>query len=191
VELLVSFGAAAALVFVAELGDKSQLLSLWFATRYGLWTVLAGVATATVVVMGVAVVVGAIFGAVLPRTLFLTVAGLLFFVFAAWSLRHEQEEDEEEEVRAAPAFGAYGIVTVSIVVSEMGDKTQLATVALAGDRDPVGVWLGATAGMFTAVAIAVFIGKVAGKRLPHRLISIGAAVLFAAFGVATLWEAWS
>ena len=189
-EYLVSFGIAAGLVFIAELGDKSQLLSLWFATRYRLWTVLAGVATATIVLQGLAVIIGTLFGAVLPRTLFLTVAGLLFLAFAVWSLRVPRPDGEEEEVRHPHTLGAYGIVTASLIVSEIGDRSQLATIALAGTREPIGVWLGSTFGMFTAIAIAVVIGAIMGHRLPYRAIAIGAAVLFAAFGIVTLWEAW-
>jgi Ca2+/H+ antiporter, TMEM165/GDT1 family len=189
VDLLTAFAVATGLIFVAELGDKSQLLSLWFATRYRVWTVLAGVATATLLLQGIAVVVGAVFGAVIPQRTFLTIAAFAFFAFAAWSLRREDDE-EEEEVRSFPVLGAFGIVTVSLVVSEMGDKTQLATITLAGSRDPLGVWLGASLGMFAANAIAVAIGKIAGKRLPQRAISIGAAILFALFGAVTLWEAW-
>ena len=187
-DLIVSAGAAAGLIFVVELGDKSQLLSLWFATRYHTWTVLAGLTVATLLVMGLAVLLGAVFGTVLPEQLFLTVAGLAFFAFAAWSLR--TAEDGEQEVREAPALGVFGMVALSFSVAEMGDKSQLATISLAGTRDPFGVWIGATGGMVGANTLAIIIGKLAGKRLPTRAISVGAAVLFVVFGVLTLWEAW-
>ena len=188
-EVLASFGVAAGVVFVAELGDKSQLLSLWFATRYRVWTVVAGVVAATAVLMGVAVLLGAVFGTVLPERLFLTIAAFAFFAFAAWSLRRD-DDDDDGEVRTMPVLGAFGVVTLSFIVSEMGDKTQLATITLAGSRDPAGVWLGATTGMVSANVIAIVLGKVAGKRLPQRAISVGAAVLFVGFGLFTLWEAW-
>lgn len=189
-EVLGAFFVAAGLIFVAELGDKSQLLSLWFATRYSIWTVLGGVAAAAIVLQGIAVIAGALFGTVLPERVFLTIAAIAFFVFAAWSLRYEEEE-EEHETRSMPVFGAFGIVTVSFLVAEMGDKTQLATITLAGSRDAIGVWLGASVGMFASNAIAVVIGRFAGKRLPQRAIAVGAAILFFVFGVLALWEAWA
>lgn len=183
--LVIAFG----LIFVAEMGDKSQLLSLWFATKYRVAVVMAGVACAVVVLQLVAVIVGVVFDTILPERAFLTLAGIAFFVFAAWSLR--PEEDDVEEAVDIRRFGAFGIVFLSFLVSELGDKTQLATVTLAGDRDPIGVWAGSTLGMIASNALAVFVGARAGKRLPRRAISYGAAALFAIFGAITLWSAWA
>lgn len=189
-EFLSAFLVAFALIFVAEMGDKSQLLSLWFATKYRVATVLAGVACAVVVLQLVAVVVGVVFDTILPDRVFLTLAGIAFFVFAAWSLRPEDDEEVEDAV-SVRRFGAFGIVFLSFLVSELGDKTQLATVTLAGDRNPFGVWAGSTLGMVGSNSLAIFIGAKAGKRLPRRALSYGAAVLFAIFGAITLWSAWS
>lgn len=189
-DFVAAFFVAFALIFVAEMGDKSQLLSLWFATKYRVAVVMAGVACAVVVLQLVAVVVGVVFDTILPERVFLTLAGIAFFVFAAWSLRPEEDDDVEETVDVR-RLGAFGIVFLSFLVSELGDKTQLATVTLAGDRDPIGVWAGSTLGMIGSNALAVFVGAKAGKRLPRRAISYGAAVLFAIFGAITLWSAWS
>lgn len=188
-EFLSAFLVAFALIFVAEMGDKSQLLSLWFATKYRVLTVLAGVTCAVVILQLVAVVVGVVFNTVLPDQVFLTLAGIAFFVFAAWSLRPEDDDEVEDTVNVR-RFGAFGIVFLSFLVSELGDKTQLATVTLAGDRNPFGVWAGSTLGMVGSNSIAIFIGAKAGKRLPRRAISYGAALLFAVFGAVTLWSAW-
>jgi putative Ca2+/H+ antiporter (TMEM165/GDT1 family) len=114
--------------------------------------------------------------------------GLSFFGFALWSLRGDTLGDNEPS-RDVPVFGAFGVVAGSFFLSELGDKTQLATVTLAGDRpEAVAVWLGSTAGMVVADAAAIAVGIIAGGRLPQRVIAVGAAVMFVAFGVVALWR---
>jgi putative Ca2+/H+ antiporter (TMEM165/GDT1 family) len=172
-------------IFVAELGDKSQLVALWFATKYRWWVVLAGVTVATLIVHLGSVFIGRTIDALLPEDVLLVIVGLSFFVFAAWSLRGDTLS--EDPGRSFPLLGGFGVVAASFFVSELGDKTQLATVTLAGERPEfVAVWLGSTAGMVAADALAVAIGIVAGRRLPQRAIAVGAAVLFAVFGVVAI-----
>lgn len=182
-----AFFLSLALIFVAELGDKSQLVALWFATRHKWWLVLAGVTLATLVVHLGSVAIGRAFDEILPERVLLIIVGLSFFFFAAWSIRGDALDDDEEVARRLPWFGAFGVITVSFFLSELGDKTQLATVSLAGnDRNPVGVWLGSTLGMVLADAVAIGVGLVAGKRLPQRAIGYGAAALFVVFGIVTI-----
>jgi Ca2+/H+ antiporter, TMEM165/GDT1 family len=188
-EFLIAFAVAFGIIFVAELGDKSQLVALWFSTRYSVWVVLAGVTVATLIVHLGSVAIGVAFEQLLPERLFLTIVGLSFFAFAAWSIRGDSI-GEEEGVEKRAMFGAFGIVTVSFFVAELGDKTQLATISLAGDRDPAGVWLGSTFGMVAADGLAIAAGKMLGTRLPQRAIGYVAAALFVAFGAFTLWQAW-
>lgn len=89
-----------------------------------------------------------------------------------------------------PYFGAFGIVAVAFFVSELGDKTQLATVSIAGnDPEWIGVWLGSTAGMVLADALAIGVGLALGKHLPQRRVGQVAAVLFVVFGVITMASA--
>lgn len=117
----------------------------------------------------------------------LTIVALSFFGFAAWSLRGDSLDDDAKIARGLPGLGAFGIVTASFFISELGDKTQLATVSLAGNTGSLaGVWIGSTLGMVLADALAIAVGVAAGRRLPMRAISILAAALFAAFGAATL-----
>ena len=188
-----AFFLSAALIFVAELGDKSQLVALWFATRHRWWLVLAGVSVATLVVHLGSVALGRTFDGLLPERILLTIVGLSFFLFAAWSVRGDRLDDTDRAVRAAravPLFGAFGVVTVAFFVAELGDKTQLATVSLAANSPQVvGVWLGSTAGMVLADALAIGAGILAGTRLPRRAIGIGAAALFVVFGLLTLVKA--
>ena len=180
--LLVSFG----LVFVAELGDKSQLMALTFATRYRPAQVLAGITVAAAVVHLASVAVGAAFAASLPTTVVGVVAGISFFGFAAWTLRGDDLSDEERAGARRPAGSAVVAVATAFFLAELGDKTMLATVTLAATGDAVGTWLGATLGTVVADALAIAVGGVAGTRLPERAVNRFAAASFVAFGVALL-----
>ncbi len=184
-----AFVLSTLVIFVAELGDKSQLVALWFATRYKWWTVLAGVAAATLVVHLGSVAAGRALDDVLPESLLRVIVGLSFLGFAWWSIKGDSLDEDDQRVRFGWA-GAFGIVTISFFLSELGDKTQLATVSLASrEASFTGVWMGSTLGMVAADAIAVAIGLVAGKRLPQRTVGLGAAVLFVIFGLLTIGSA--
>jgi putative Ca2+/H+ antiporter (TMEM165/GDT1 family) len=172
-------------IFVAELGDKSQLVALWFATKYRWWLVIAGVTVATLIVHLGSVFIGRTIDSVLSEDGLLVIVGLSFLAFGVWSIRGDTLEGDPG--RAFPLFGGFGVVAASFFLSELGDKTQLATVTLAGDRpEVVAVWLGSTAGMVVADGLAIGVGIIAGKHLPRRTIGIIAAVLFFGFGLAAL-----
>jgi putative Ca2+/H+ antiporter (TMEM165/GDT1 family) len=184
--LLISFGV----IFVAELGDKSQLMALAFATRYRALPVLAGIAAATAVVHLVSVVAGALLGAALPARPVNLLAGLAFLAFAAWTLRGDAlSEDEAARARRRSTGGAVLAAGVAFFLAELGDKTMLATITLATREGLVGTWLGSTLGMVAADAIAILIGQQLGKRLPERAVRIGAASSFVVFGALLLAEA--
>ncbi|RDH78229.1 UPF0016 domain-containing protein [Mycolicibacterium moriokaense] len=172
-----------AVIFVAELGDKSQLMAMTFALRHRWWVVLGGITFATTAVHLISVAVGHYLGAALPTHLLGLLAGVAFVLFGLWTLRGDRLSDEEAsraQRSTAPAFFA---VTSAFLLAELGDKTMLATVTLAADNDWVGVWIGSTIGMVAADALAIVVGAIAGKHLPERLIQIGAAALFLVFGV--------
>jgi Ca2+/H+ antiporter, TMEM165/GDT1 family len=176
---LVSFGV----IFVAELGDKSQLMALAFATRYRPVPVLIGITVATAVVHAMSVVIGAVVGAQLPTDTINVVAGIAFFVFAAWTLRGD-ELDEAEAARASRTTRSAVIaVGFAFLLAELGDKTMLATVTLATREGLFGTWLGSTVGMVAADALAILVGRHLGARLPERAVRIGASVAFVVFGV--------
>ena len=188
--MLSAFILSTAVIFVAELGDKSQLVALWFATRHRWWVVIAGVTAATLLVHLGSVAIGRALDDVLPRQVLYAIVGLSFFGFAWWSIRGDTLDDGDRRERRVPLLGAFGVVAVSFFIAELGDKTQLATVSLAG-RSPsfAGIWLGSTAGMVLADAAADGVGILAGRQLPHRRIGQGAAVLFVISGVITLASA--
>ena len=182
--LALSFGV----IFIAELGDKSQLMAMTFALRHRWWVVLGGITAATTAVHLISVAVGHYLGAALPTHLLGIVAGVAFVFFGLWTLRGDRLSEDEAtraERTSAPAFLA---VTSAFLLAELGDKTMLATITLAADNDWVGVWIGSTIGMVAADALAIVVGAIAGKHLPERMIQIAAAALFLGFGVFMLLE---
>ena len=182
-----AFALSTLLIFIAELGDKSQLVALWFATRYRWWIVLAGVTAATLVVHLGSVAAGRVLDEIIPEDILRLIVGLSFFGFAWWSIRGDEIDEDDQRERTMPLFGSFGVVAVAFFISELGDKTQLATVSIAGNEPSfVGVWLGSTLGMVLADALAIAIGLVAGKNLPQRRIGQVAAALFVVFGALTI-----
>lgn len=171
------------LVFLAELGDKTQLIALAFATRYRMSLVLAGVVLGTTTVTALSVSVGATIGQVVPDHWLKIMTGGLLIVFAVLIVR-DGETDEDEEPRMTGRFGPIIGVAVTFFVAEIGDKTMLATVGLAAQTDRyVLVWAGASAGMILANAIGVALGRLAGRKLPEKAIRWTAGTLFFASGV--------
>ncbi len=181
---LVSFGV----IFVAELGDKSQLMAMAFSARFKPLPILVGITIATAVVHAFSVIGGALLGAALPTDTINVVAGIAFLGFAAWTLRGDELDDDEAarvEVTNRSAVVAAG---GAFFLAELGDKTMLATITLATTNGLFGTWLGSTLGMVAADALAIGVGALLGTRLPERSIRIGAAVLFVVFGVALIVE---
>jgi putative Ca2+/H+ antiporter (TMEM165/GDT1 family) len=181
---LLSFGV----IFLAELGDKSQLMAMAFAARYRPLTVLVAVTLATLLVHAGSVIVGSVFALALPRDLISIVAGIAFLVFAAWTIRGD-ELGADDEGRARRS-GRWAILTIgsAFFLAELGDKTMLATITLATTNEPIGTWLGSTAGMVAADALAIGIGAILGARLPERAIKVFAALAFVVFGVILIAE---
>jgi putative Ca2+/H+ antiporter (TMEM165/GDT1 family) len=180
--LLLSFGV----IFVAELGDKSQLMALAFAARFKPLPVLAGITIATAVVHAVSVLVGVLLGASLPTRPITIVAGLAFLAFAAWTLRGDQLSEEEEGRADRSTRSAVLAASVAFFLAELGDKTMLATITLATTEGALGTWAGSTAGMVAADALAILAGQQLGSRMPERAIRIGATLTFVGFGLLLL-----
>jgi putative Ca2+/H+ antiporter (TMEM165/GDT1 family) len=178
-----------AVIFVAELGDKSQLMALTFATRFRPWPVLIGISVATAVVHLVSVGIGYGLGAALPTGWISLVAGLAFLIFGGWTLRGDTLTDAERGKAERATGSAILAVGGAFVMAELGDKTMLATITLATEHGWVGTWIGSTAGMVAADALAILVGRLLGRHLPEKIIKYGAAVLFAIFGIWLIAEA--
>ncbi len=179
---LLSFGV----IFVAELGDKSQLMALAFAARYKALPVLLGITVATAVVHALSVAVGVLVGASIPTRAVSVAAGLAFLGFAAWTLRGDALNDDEEAKADRSVRSAVMAASAAFFLAELGDKTMLATITLATTEGAVGTWAGSTLGMVAADALAILAGQQLGARLPDRVIRIGAAAAFLVFGVVLL-----
>ena len=175
-------------IFVAELGDKIQLMALAFSSRYRPIPVLIGITAATLVVHAGSVALGSAVALALPTEMIAIVAGVAFFVFAAWTLRGDELGEEDEARARRSASSVILAVGVAFFLAELGDKTMLATITLATTEEPIATWLGSTAGMVVADAIAIGIGAVLGARLPERPIKIGAAIAFVVFGLLLIGE---
>jgi Ca2+/H+ antiporter, TMEM165/GDT1 family len=181
--------AAMALVFLAELGDKTQLVAMSLGVRYRLAPVLAGVALAYAATNLISVTVGGVLGEALPDRAIGIGGGLLFLGFAAWALRQGggEEAADEVEIRNGRVVAS---VAGAMFVAELGDKTMLATATLAAQGNPVLVWVGATIGIVLSGSMGVVVGRAVGARIPERTTRLVSAGLFAAFGLALLASSW-
>ena len=186
---IVATAVSFAVIFVAELGDKSQLMALTFATRFRPWPVLIGITVATAVVHLVSVGVGYGLGATLPTGWIALIAGLAFLGFGAWTLRGDSLTDEEKTKAERSTGSAILAVGGAFFLAELGDKTMLATITLATQYGWFGTWVGSTVGMVAADALAILVGRLLGRHLPEKAIKYGAAALFAIFGIWLIAEA--
>jgi Ca2+/H+ antiporter, TMEM165/GDT1 family len=176
-------------VFLAELGDRSQLLTMTYALRYRWWVVLTGVAIASFAVHGFAVAVGHFLGATLPARPMAFASAVAFLIFAVWAWREGAESGGENvSTPREPRFALLTVVS-SFVLAEISDKTALAAVTLASDHNWVGVWIGTTLGMILADGLAIGAGLLLHRRLPEQLLHFLASLLFLLFGLWMLFDA--
>lgn len=180
--LLLSTGVVA----LAEIGDKTQLLAFILATRFKKPVpIILGILCATIVNHALAGAVGAwITTAISPQAL-RWILGISFIAMAVWTMI--PDKIEEEETQLGKKFGVFGATLVTFFLAEMGDKTQLATVALAAKSAfPIEVVIGTTLGMMIADVPAVILGKQLGQRVSMKLVHTIAACIFLVLGIATL-----
>ncbi|MEE8403072.1 MAG: TMEM165/GDT1 family protein [Candidatus Hydrothermarchaeaceae archaeon] len=174
-----------AIIALAELGDKTQLLAMAFAIRYKLRDVLASVFAASALLMLLAVLVGRTLFILIPASYIQLTAGALFLLFAFW-IFYSDEVEESASFDKTPVLAVFG----AFILAEIGDKTQLAAIALTVKYNVLfEVWAGATAGMFAVNGIGIIAGSMMGAHLPQKLIKRIAAGLFFVFGAATLYGA--
>ncbi|BAD54958.1 TMEM165/GDT1 family protein [Nocardia farcinica] len=188
--MITTIALSIGIVFLAELGDKSQLMALTFALRYRWWVVLGGIATASAGVHILSVAVGHFLGAALPTRAIALVAALTFLAVGLWTLREHLVGGEEDAPPAPRSSRAPFLVVLSaFLLAELGDRTMFATAALATDNHWFGVWIGSTVGMVAADGLAIALGILLGKHLPEHIIGIASGLLFLLFGGATLLSA--
>ena len=170
------------LVFVSEMGDKTQLLSLVLAARFKKpWPIMAGILVATVLNHALASYVGAFLTSFVSTEILKWILALTFIGFGLWILI----PDKDEELKTREGWGPFLTTTVAFFFAEMGDKTQLATVGLGAKFiAPVTVTIGTTLGMLGADGLAVFLGQKFTDRVPMKVVHRIASALFILFGIA-------
>jgi putative Ca2+/H+ antiporter (TMEM165/GDT1 family) len=180
--LLVSTGVVA----LAEIGDKTQLLAFILAARFKKPVpIILGILCATIVNHGLAGALGAWITAMVTPEILRWVLGASFVGMAIWTMIPDKIEEEETQV--AKRFGVFGATLITFFLAEMGDKTQIATIAMAAHyANPLFVVVGTTLGMLIADVPAVFIGDKLASRIPMKLVHSIAAAIFAILGIATL-----
>lgn len=203
---LLAIVTAFGVVFVAELGDKTQLLALGFGARHGLRTVAIGLTIGYAAAGALAALVGGVLGAALPERPIAIVAGVLFLLFAVTTAVDRSDDDPEDAPDDAPGGGedraasgdgerrlsrlgrrsVVASIALTIAIGEMGDKTQLATAALAARQHPVGTWIGATIGEVAAGMVGAIAGRSIGRRISADTLRWASAGLFGLFGVLLL-----
>jgi putative Ca2+/H+ antiporter (TMEM165/GDT1 family) len=180
---LIAFLFAASTVVLAEMGDKTQLLAMAFAAKYKASKVMMGVFIATVLNHGLAVAVGNFITRFQSAQIWIQgIASLSFIFFGLWTIRGDKLDGEENR---ATKFGAVMTVAIAFFLAEMGDKTQLATIALATKfpTSPIGILVGTTTGMLIADGIGIVIGVVLCKRIPEKTVKLVSAGIFILFGL--------
>lgn len=176
-----AFLVSVSTVAIAEMGDRTQLLSMLLAARFRKpWPIIAGILLATIANHALAALVGVEFAKYLTPKVLDLVVGISMLAMSVWTLI----PDKMDEGTGVDGRGAFAATLVAFFVAEMGDKTQIATAALAaGYRSLFEVVAGSTLGMMIANVPAVFLGHGFAARLPMRAIHIGASLLFMALGV--------
>ena len=190
---MIIFLTVFATIFIAEMGDKTQLLLVAMAGKYKISHILTGTWLATVVLNLLAVAVGAALGSYLDMRLIKLAAGLAFFWFAYSTLEESGEEESEKEFRHG--FGPTAAIFLSFFLGELGDKTQLSGITLAAAyaggniRNACYVFMGCTLGLILADLIGLLAGLFLKSRMPTGLLNNLSFVIFTFFGVASLREA--
>lgn len=171
------------IIALAELGDKTQLLTLALTARYPLWEVMIAVGSATAALMALAVVLGGAIHRFLPEFYLQLFAGCAFIIFGLWTFFGKEEEEKAGKNKGNP----FWIIFSAFFMAELGDKTQLAAFALSAEYGaPFLVWLGATLGMVAANLAAALAGGFIKKFIPENHIKWLGAMIFIIFGLVTL-----
>jgi putative Ca2+/H+ antiporter (TMEM165/GDT1 family) len=187
IESLSVFLSSFALIALAEIGDKSQLVCMTLAARHRHWPVIAGAVVAFILLNTLAVVFGAGVAAWVPERV---IAGLVAVLFGAFGIHALLNKDEGEAVEATnhPAHGIFFTTLILIFVAEFGDKTQIAVAGLASSVAPIPVWLGATAALVMLSILGIWLGRTVLQRMPliwlHRL----SGSLFILFALIAAWR---
>ncbi|GMQ58798.1 hypothetical protein AN1V17_31940 [Vallitalea sediminicola] len=180
-EFIRAFG----LIFIAEMGDKTQILAMAFATRYKVRAVISGIFLGALLNHGLAVLLGSYLCRFIPVNTLQMIAGFAFIGFSIWTLKIEEEDCEDES--KTMSFGPVFTVATAFFIGELGDKTQLTAITLSTDASyPLIILLGTVSGMIVTGGLGIFVGRKLGNKIPEFMIKLIAATIFMIFGVTKL-----
>jgi putative Ca2+/H+ antiporter (TMEM165/GDT1 family) len=186
-ETISAFLSTSALISLAELGDKSQLVCMTLAARHRHWPVLLGAVTAFTLLNILAVLFGASVAAWVPERVMAGVVAVLFCGFGVHAL-YSANAEEATDVKEKASRGIFFTTFLLIFVAEFGDKTQIAVAALAGSLAPLPVWAGATVALAFTSALGVWAGRTLLQRLPIHWLHRISGVMFIGFGLFAAWH---
>lgn len=176
--------------FIAEMGDKTQLMLIALTSKYKLKDIILGTAAAILVLNGLAVLAGGLVSEFIPDWLIKTIAALAFLYFAASTIAGDDDDEEEEEGKSKIKFAPLAVFC-TFFVAELGDKTQLTAITF-GANEGMGaaliVWLGCSLGLFAADILGMLVGYLLKSKMPEGLLNTLAFAIFSVFGVYTLYQ---
>ena len=173
------------LIFMAEMGDKTQIMAMSFATQYSLLEVLGGVFIGVILNHGIAILLGKYFSTIVPEEIVQISAGFIFIVFGIMTLMDEKKEKQKKE----KTFGPILTVALAFFVGEFGDKTQLSAMALSAEGNhPIFVLMGTVSGMMATSSLGIFVGRKIGEKMPDISIKIMSSFIFLMFGLFKIWD---
>lgn len=174
-------------IFMAEMGDKTQILAMTFATQYNVGKVLLGVFIGSLLNHGIAIALGSYLGNMIPLNNVQIIAGVLFVLFGIWGLWDINDEDKEESTKRN--IGPVLTVSLAFFIGELGDKTQLTAMTLATDAiSPVFILFGTVTGMIVTSGLGIFVGRKLGEKIPEIWIKISSSFIFMFFGILKLFQ---
>lgn len=176
--------------FIAEMGDKTQLMLIALTSKYKLKDIILGTAAAILVLNGLAVLAGGLVSEFIPDWLIKTIAALAFLYFAASTIAGDADDEGEEEGKSKIKFAPLAVFC-TFFVAELGDKTQLTAITF-GANEGMGaaliVWLGSSLGLFAADILGMLVGYLLKSKVPEGLLNTLAFAIFSVFGVYTLYQ---
>ena len=176
--------------FIAEMGDKTQLMLIALTSKYKLKDIIFGTAVAILVLNGLAVLAGGLVSEFIPGWLIKTVAALAFLHFAASTIAGDDDEEEEEGGNSKIKFAPFAVFC-TFFVAELGDKTQLTAITFGaneGMEAAIVVWIACSLGLFAADILGMLVGYLLKSKTPEGLLNTLAFVIFSVFGVYTLYQ---
>lgn len=176
--------------FIAEMGDKTQLMLIAFTSKYKPRDIIIGTAVAILVLNGIAVLAGGLIGSLIPEWLIKIIAAAAFLYFALTSLKKSDDEEEESTEKGSFKFAPL-TVFCTFFVAELGDKTQLTAMTFGANEGlsaAVTVWLACSVGLFAADIIGMLVGYLLKKKMPEDFLGILAFAIFAIFGIWTAYQ---